>query len=168
MILNVMKVRQIFNDKVDSINFKNAIVQSQLPFELSEFEKDIEEMIIEEEYGNDYFGNLIIENYPNLQSIVVKKNSFKNLNSLKICNCEKLKNVETGYQSFYNTTSLSLSSNSIIFYFSLYLPNLQSFITGNWSFSKISSLSLSSRIFLFLFIQMFFLQMENSIQKEHL
>ena len=45
-------------------------------------------MIIEEGFGNNYYGNLIIQNYPNLQSIVVKKNS------LKICNCEKLKTIE--------------------------------------------------------------------------
>ena len=51
-------------------------------------------MIIEEEFGNDYYGNLVIENYPNLQSIVVKKNSLKNLNSLKICNNEKLKTIK--------------------------------------------------------------------------
>ena len=83
----------VFNitKEVDSINFKNAII---LPFKLPEFEKDIEEMIIEEDFGNDYFGNLIIDNYPNLQSIVVKKNSLQNLNSLKICNCEKLKTIE--------------------------------------------------------------------------
>ena len=80
--------------EVDSIHFKNAIIKSQLPFELTEFEKDIEEMIIGEGFGNDYFGNLVIENYPNLQSIIVKKNSLNNLNSLKICNCEKLKIIE--------------------------------------------------------------------------
>ena len=47
----------VFNitKEVDSINFKNAIIQlKQLPFELPEFEKDIEEIIIEEEFGNDY------------------------------------------------------------------------------------------------------------------
>ena len=84
----------IFNitKEVDSINFKYAIIQlQQLPFELPEFEKDIEEMIIEEGFGNDYYGNLIIQNYPNLQSIIVKKNSLKNLKSMKICNCKKLK-----------------------------------------------------------------------------
>ena len=83
----------VFNitKEIDSINFKNAII---LPFELSGFEKDIEEMIIEEEFGNDYYGNLVIQDYPNLQSIIVKKNSLKNLNSLKICNCEKLKTIE--------------------------------------------------------------------------
>ena len=96
MILNVMKVFQsLVNDKVDSINFKNAIIQSQLPFKLPEFEKDIEEMIIQSGYGNDLFGNLVIENYPNLQSIVVKNDSLRYLKSLKICNCEKLKIIET-------------------------------------------------------------------------
>ena len=51
-------------------------------------------MIIEEEFGYDYYGNLVIENYPNLEKIVVKKKSLKNLNSLKICNNEKLKTIE--------------------------------------------------------------------------
>ena len=51
-------------------------------------------MIIEEGFGNDYYGNLVIENYPNLQSIVVKKYSLRYLNSLKICNCDKLKTIE--------------------------------------------------------------------------
>ena len=53
-------------------------------------------MIIDEDFGNDYYGNLIIQNYPNLQSIVVKENSLQNLNSLKICNCEQLKTIEIG------------------------------------------------------------------------
>ena len=51
-------------------------------------------MIIEEGFGYDYYGNLVIENYPNLEKIVVKNNSLKNLNSLKICNNEKLKTIE--------------------------------------------------------------------------
>ena len=84
----------MINNEIDSINFKNAIIQNQLPFELPEFAKDIKEMIIEEGFGNDYYGNLVIENYPNLEKIVVKKNSLKNLNLLKICNNEKLKTIE--------------------------------------------------------------------------
>ena len=84
----------MINDEVDSINLKNAIIQSILPFELPEFAKDIEEMIIEEDFGNDYYGNLVIENYPNLEKIVVKKNSLQNLISLKICNNDKLKIIE--------------------------------------------------------------------------
>ena len=101
--------------EIDSINFKNAIIQSQLPFELPEFEKDIEEMIIEEEFGNDYYGNLVIDNYPNLQSIVVKRNSLRNLNSLKICNCEKLKTIETEDFAFNNVKNVIIES--IYYYF---------------------------------------------------
>ena len=128
MILSVMKVvYRIDNYEVDSINFKNAIIQSQLPFELPEFEKDIEEIIIEEEFGNDYFGNLIIHNYPNLQSIVVKKNSMKNLNSLKICNCEKMKTIEIEDDTFFYVQNVIIES--IIFSFNtlqfLTITNLQ-------------------------------------------
>ena len=106
----------VFNitKEVDSINFKNAIIQSQLPFELPEFGKDIEKMIIKSEFGNDYFGNLIIQNYPNLQSIVVKKNSLKNLNSLKICNCEKLKSIEIEDNAFWDDGAFSNVKNVII------------------------------------------------------
>ena len=138
--------------EVDSINFKNAIIQSILPFELPDFEKDIEEMIIEEDYGNDYYGNLIIENYPNLQSIVVKKNSLQNLNSLKICNCDKLKMIETedgdGWHntSFLNLKEVALMSSS--YWFTLWLlldlPSLLSLQAGKFSFIHVSSLFLSS------------------------
>ena len=51
-------------------------------------------MTIEEEFGNDYYGNLVIENYSNLEKIVVKIESLNYLNSLKICNNEKLKTFE--------------------------------------------------------------------------
>ena len=120
MILNVMKVFQslVFTKEVDSINFKNAIIQSQqFLFELPEFEKEIEEMIIKRNFGNDYYGNLIIQNYPNLQSIIVKKNSLKNLNSLKICNCEKLKTIEIEDWSFKNVKKVIIESISVILFY---------------------------------------------------
>ena len=112
MKLNVMNVFQslVLTKEVDSINFKNGIIQSQLPFELPEFEKDIEEMIIKKEFGNDYYGNLVIDNYPNLEKIVIKYFSLKNLNSLKICNCEKLKTIETHSYSFVNVENVILES----------------------------------------------------------
>ena len=68
-------------------------------------------MIIEEEFGNDYYRNLKIQNYPNLQSIVVKKNSLKYLNSLKICNCEKLKTIEVENDSFHHVKNVTIESN---------------------------------------------------------
>ena len=79
-------------------------------------------MIIEEYYGNDYFGNLVIENYPNLDKIVVKKGSLQNLNSLKICNNEKLKIIETedgeGWNNgvFENVKNVIIESISIILF----------------------------------------------------
>ena len=67
-------------------------------------------MIIEDEFGNDYYGNLVIENYPNLEKIVVKKNSLKYLNSLKICNNEKLKTIEIEGGAFRNVKNVILES----------------------------------------------------------
>ena len=67
-------------------------------------------MIIEEGFGNDYFGNLVIENYPNLEKIVVKKNSLKNLNSLKICNNEKLKTIDIEDDAFRYVKNVIIES----------------------------------------------------------
>ena len=96
--------------EVDSIKFKNAIIKSQIPFELPEFEKDIEEMIIEPNFGNDYYSNMIIQNYPKLQSIVVNSYSLKNLHSLKICNCKKLKTFKTEEYAFHDIKSMMIES----------------------------------------------------------
>ena len=43
---------------------------------------------------NGLIDDLVIENYPNLEKIIVKNDSLNNLNSLKICNNEKLKTIE--------------------------------------------------------------------------
>ena len=67
-------------------------------------------MIIDCRFGNYYYGNLVIQNYPNLQSIVVKENSLKNLNSLKICNCEKLKIIEVEDSAFWNVKNVIIKS----------------------------------------------------------
>ena len=58
--------------------------------------------------------DLVIENYPNLEKIVVKKNSLKYLNSLKICNNEKLKIIETEDDTCYNVNNVVIESISII------------------------------------------------------
>ena len=101
-------------------------------------------MIIEEEFGNDYYSDLVIDNYPNLQLIVVKENSLNNLNSLKICSCEKLKTIEIENRVLNHVMNVVIESISEMYFFSLYLPNLQSFKIGEWSFSETTSLSLSN------------------------
>ena len=67
-------------------------------------------MIIEEGFGNDYFGNLVIENYPNLEKIVVKWNSLQYLNSLKICNNEKLKIIKIEDSAFLYVKNVIIES----------------------------------------------------------
>ena len=108
-------------------------------------------MIIESGYGNyDYYGNLVIEDYPNLQSIVVKSWSLQNLNSLKICKCKSLKTirikdgVKQNDGSFSNVLNVIIESKQYKAYLHEYLPNLQKLKTGNNSFKKTTSLFLSS------------------------
>ena len=72
-------------------------------------------MIIGEGCFNEWKDDLVIENYPNLEKIVVKKNSLKNLNSLKICNNEKLKTIEIEdgdnfNGAFYNVKNVIIES----------------------------------------------------------
>ena len=78
-------------------------------------------MVIDYRFGNDYYNNLIIQNYPNLQSIIVKNNSLKYLNSLKICNCEKLKTIETEDHAFSDVKKVIIESITV-FLFAIISP----------------------------------------------
>ena len=51
-------------------------------------------MTIGQDSFNEWKCDLVIENYPNLEKLIVKKRSLRNLNSLKICNNEQLKIIE--------------------------------------------------------------------------
>ena len=70
-------------------------------------------------------------------------------------NLPNLQSFATGNQSFCFTTSLSLSSNPMLFHLCLYLPTLQSFTTGFESFFNATILSLSSNSILFYIIYIF-------------
>ena len=67
---------------------------NSIKFYFKSYLPNLQEIIIGENCLSKVKDDLVIENYPNLEKIVVKKNSLKNLNSLKICNCEKLKTIE--------------------------------------------------------------------------
>ena len=69
--------------------------------------------------GEGYFyglnGDLVIENYPHLEEIIVKKGSLKNLNLLKISNSEQLKIIKIGYgDSRSETLGACYSVNTLI------------------------------------------------------
>ena len=59
---------------------------------------------------NEWKDDLIIQDYPNLESFIVKKNSLKDLNSLKICNCEKLKTIEVEDGVFESVKNVIIES----------------------------------------------------------
>ena len=85
----------------------------------------INELVICAKSFNRWVGNLVIENYPNLEKITVKKKSLMNLNSLKICSCEKLKTIKTedsDYEkgAFYNVKNVIIES-IWIFDFCIYI-----------------------------------------------
>ena len=54
----------------------------------------IHELVIDEGCGNDYDGDLRLCGFVNLRSIIVKKNSFVNVNSLEISDNSELKSIE--------------------------------------------------------------------------
>ena len=74
-------------------------------------------MVIEWDVCNDMRGDVVIEGLNCLRSILVRRNSMQNLNSLKICNCELLEKIEVsdGYMfinngAFMNVKSVEISS----------------------------------------------------------
>ena len=82
----------------------------------------LQEMIIGYGCFREVKDDLVIENQLNLQSIVVKKESLQNLNSLTICNNEKLKTIEIedcerwGDGAFWNVKNVIIESISIILF----------------------------------------------------
>ena len=72
-------------------------------------------MVIEEDVCNYMRGDVVIKGLNCLRSILVKKNSMNNVNSLKICNCELLEKIEVngGNQdngALRNVKSVEISS----------------------------------------------------------
>ena len=47
----------------------------------------------------------------NLETIVVKKNALKNMNSIMICNNELLKTIEVEDDAFYNVKKVVIESS---------------------------------------------------------
>ena len=80
---------------------------------------NLQELEIGEGCLNEWKDDLVIENYPNLEKIIVKKKSLQNLKSLKICNNEKLKIIDFKNDDnqddcpFYNVKKVIMES---IFY----------------------------------------------------
>ena len=61
---------------------------------------------------NNWKGDFVIDSFPNLEKIIMKKNSLQNLNLLKICNCERLKTIETEDGTLCNVKNVIIDSIS--------------------------------------------------------
>ena len=75
----------------------------------------IKELEIGENCFNEVKDDLVIENYPNLEKIVVKKRSLNNLNSLKICNNEKLKTIEIEDGTTWQENGIWINSGALFY-----------------------------------------------------
>ena len=82
-----------------------------MTIELPGYSKDVERIIINHGFGKDDYGHLMINNYPNLQSIIVENGSFQKLKLLKICNCEQLKSIIIGNGDFNSVRNVNIESN---------------------------------------------------------
>ena len=59
----------------------------------NQLSKTVTDLIIAENACNDMRNDLVISGFTNLKSIVVKNDAMKNLNSLKICDCDVLERI---------------------------------------------------------------------------
>ena len=108
-----MKVVFLWNECINGIEsfiFKSIIFQEQRPFELPDFEKDCERIDIEDGYGNDVFGNVVIENYPRLETLKIASDSLVNINSITINNNDRLKSVDFDDFICLNANTLIMES----------------------------------------------------------
>ena len=108
-----MKVVFLWNECINGIEsfiFKSIIFQEQRPYELPGFEQDCERIDIENGYGNDVFGNVVIENYPRLETLKVASYSLVNINSVTINNNGKLKSVDFDEVTFVDVNTLIMES----------------------------------------------------------
>ena len=77
-------------------NFENdkIVIEDKYQEDCLNIHDSIKELEIGEGCYNKWKCDLVIENYPNLEKIIVKNYSLRRLRSLKICNCDELKSIE--------------------------------------------------------------------------
>ena len=73
-------------------------------------DKNWSSIIVKEKLFNEMRNELILNDYPHVQFIHIQEELFKNISSLIISNLPELKLLIFEYNSFCETTSLTLSS----------------------------------------------------------
>ena len=117
-------------------------------------------ILVNEGYCNDITSDINISYNPCLQSIVVKKKSFMNVNSLTISNNTLLQTIETDGTTSYSTGAFEnlksfviISSNHYYYLLNTDNPSLTSITIGDGSCYIATKITLSSILSFILFIR---------------
>ena len=124
IIFNIMRVWYLFYSSLESIELFNQIIPH-----IKQIENDDNPLVIEneDEYAKlndknwssiivkyrlfkEMRDELILNDYPHVQFIHIQEDSLTNISSLTISNLPELKLLIFEYNSFYETTSVTLSS----------------------------------------------------------
>ena len=92
-------------DRKGNLMYEGDFIRGRIDYETNVMLKNIDndrivhslihELVIEEGCGNDYEGDVLLCGFDNLERVVVKKNSFRNVNSIKISDNCVLKIIDT-------------------------------------------------------------------------
>ena len=131
IIFNMMKVWYLFYSSLESIAFVNQVLPHLIqwpdqdddnnPLILAnddEFDKlndkNWSSITVNEDLFKEMRDELILNDYPHVQYILIQKESLRRISNLTISKLPELKTIIIEDNSFYNTISLTLLS---IFYF---------------------------------------------------
>lgn len=116
-----MKVLHLWSCDLVSDSLKNIILSFFSNISLDVLDENTVDLVIDENYGNEKTGDLVIANFPKLKSITVNPNSLQNIRSLVIENNDKLSTIQFIESS---ESSRRLQGNSsIYFWLDSYIEN---------------------------------------------
>ena len=127
IIFNIMRVWYLFLFSLESIELVNQILPHVIQWSndivddnplVIESEDDYAKLndktwssiTVKEGLFEEMRNELILNDYPHVQFIHIQRESFKNISSLTISNLPELILLVIEYNSFFETTSLTLSS----------------------------------------------------------
>ena len=131
LTFNMMRVFLFFYSSLESIAFVNQVLPRLIqwpdqdddnnPLILAnddEFDKlndkSWSSITVNEDLFNEMRDEMVLNDYPHIQFILIQKESFRRISNLTISKLPELKTIIIEDNSFYNTISLTLLS---IFYF---------------------------------------------------
>ena len=104
VFIDIPNLKNFDNLTISTTNDLQNLLNNQLR------KRILKNMVINENSLNNLKTNLEISSFDNLEKILVKENSLKNLNSLKVCHNEKLNTIEIEYSAFWYVKNVIIES----------------------------------------------------------